>query len=318
MAGRRARHRRRDRHADDDAGDQSRRGARPRRPRRAARRHLRRRLRARARDRRRRGARASSIPTTTPTSSPARARSPRRSCASAPTPIDAIFVPVGGGGLIAGIAAYVKPLFPEVRVIGVEPEDSNCAARGAGRRRAGRARFACRCSPTASPCAGRRRAVPRRARVRRRGDPGQHRRDLRRDQGHLRGHARHRRAGRRARRRRAQALGRARAGARDRTLVAIESGANLNFDRLRYISERTETGAHAEVLLAVTIPEEKGSFRRFCGVLQRPRDHRVQLPLLRRRRRADIFVGLKVSAGDAERRAPHRGAARTAAIRSPT
>src|SRR5262249_39185052 len=56
-----------------------------------------------------------------------------RQCADA---IDAIFVPVGGGGLIAGIAAYVKPLFPEVRVIGVEPEDSNClhAALAAGER----------------------------------------------------------------------------------------------------------------------------------------------------------------------------------------
>ena len=56
-----------------------------------------------------------------------------RQCAAA---IDAIFVPVGGGGLIAGIAAYVKPLFPEVRVIGVEPEDSNClhAALAAGER----------------------------------------------------------------------------------------------------------------------------------------------------------------------------------------
>ena len=68
-----------------------------------------------------------------------------------------------------------------------------------------------------------------------------------------------------------EALGRARAARGPATLVAIESGANLNFDRLRYISERTETGAHAEVLLAVTIPEEKGSFRRFCGVLGEPR-----------------------------------------------
>ena len=59
-------------------------------------------------------------------------------------------------------------------------------------------------------------------------------------------------------------------GARDRVLVAIESGANLNFDRLRYIRERTETGAHAEVLLAVTHPGGEG---------QLP-------PLLRRARRA--------------------------------
>ncbi len=71
-----------------------------------------------------------------------------RQCAG---PIDAIFVPVGGGGLIAGIAAYVKPLFPEVRIIGVEPDDSSClhAALAAGERVD--ARLAYRCSPTASP-----------------------------------------------------------------------------------------------------------------------------------------------------------------------
>ncbi len=58
---------------------------------------------------------SSSTPTTTPTSSPARARSPPRSCARAGEPIDAVFVPVGGGGLIAGIAAYIKAVSPETR-----------------------------------------------------------------------------------------------------------------------------------------------------------------------------------------------------------
>ena len=92
-----------------------------------------------------------------------------------------------------------------------------------------------------------------------------------------------------------------REGARDRVLVAIESGANLNFDRLRYISERTETGAHAEVLLAVRIPEQKGSFRRFCGALGNRAitefNYRYSDP-----DRADIFVGLKVTAGSTDRR----------------
>jgi threonine dehydratase len=214
--------------------------------------------------------------------------------------IDAIFVPVGGGGLIGGIAAYVKPLFPEVRIIGVEPEDSNClyAALAAGERvvldsvslfadgvsvrqvGAEPFRIARECVDevilvsTDEMCA----AI----------------KDIYEDT--------------RAIAEPAGALGVAglkrwveRESAHGRTLVAIESGANLNFDRLRYISERTETGAHAEVLLAVTIPEEKGSFRRFCGVLHDRSitefNYRYSDP-----QRADIFVGLKVNAGDAERR----------------
>jgi len=221
-----------------------------------------------------------------------------RQCAD---PIDAIFVPVGGGGLIAGIAAYVKPLFPDVRVIGVEPEDSNCLhaalaagervvldavslfADGAAVRQVGAEpfRIARECVDevvlvsTDEICA----AI----------------KDIYEDT--------------RAIAEPAGALGVAglkrwveRDAARDRILVAIESGANLNFDRLRYISERTETGAHAEVLLAVTIPEEKGSFRRFCNVL-----HGRSITEFNYRysdlARADIFVGLNVSAGDAERRA---------------
>ena len=215
-------------------------------------------------------------------------------------PIDAIFVPVGGGGLIAGIAAYVKAVSPETRVIGVEPDDSNClqAALAAGERvmldsvslfADGVAvrqvgvepfRVARACVDemvlvdTDEICA----AI----------------KDIFED---TRGIAEP-----------AGALGVAgltrwveREGARDRVLVAIESGANLNFDRLRYISERTETGAHAEVLLAVRIPEQKGSFRRFCGALGNRAitefNYRYSDP-----DRADIFVGLKVTAGSTDRR----------------
>ena len=220
-----------------------------------------------------------------------------RQCAET---IEAIFVPVGGGGLIAGIAAYIKAVFPAVRVVGVEPEDSNClhAALAAGERVAldtvslfadGVAvkqvgaepfRIARECVDqvilvgTDEICA----AI----------------KDIYEDT--------------RAIAEPAGALGVAglkrwveRECARGRTLVAIESGANLNFDRLRYISERTETGAHAEVLLAVTIPEEKGSFRRFCNVLHGRAitefNYRFSDPT-----RADIFVGLQVAAGDADRR----------------
>jgi len=213
--------------------------------------------------------------------------------------IDAIFVPVGGGGLIAGVAAYVKPLFPDVRVIGVEPEESAClhAALAAGERvvldtvslfadgvavkqvGAEPFRVARECVDevilvsTDEICA----AI----------------KDIYEDT--------------RAIAEPAGALGIAglkrwveREHATQRTLVAIESGANLNFDRLRYISERTETGAHAEVLLAVTIAEEKGSFRRFCNMLSgrgiTEFNYRYSDPT-----RAAIFVGLKVNAGDTER-----------------
>ena len=80
----------------------------------------------------------SCIPSTIPTSSPGRARSAWRSCARPAATSDAIFVPVGGGGLIAGIAAYVKHLHPDIKIIGVEPEDaaactSRCAPASASR-----------------------------------------------------------------------------------------------------------------------------------------------------------------------------------------
>jgi len=215
--------------------------------------------------------------------------------------IDAVFVPVGGGGLIGGIAAYFKALFPDTKVIGVEPNDSNClhAALAAGKpvrldsvslfadgvavKQVGAEpfRIARDCVDdvllvsTDEICT----AI----------------RDIYEDT--------------RAIAEPAGALGVAgltrwveREGARDCTLVAIESGANLNFDRLRYISERTETGAHAEVLLAVRIPEARGSFRRFCGAL----GNRAITEFNYRfadAARAEIFVGLKVSAGDVERRA---------------
>jgi threonine dehydratase len=60
-----------------------------------------------------------------------------------------------------------------------------------------------------------------------------------------------------------------RTGHSGQNLLAIVSGANTNFDRLRYISERTEIGEHREAVISVTIPEEPGSFRKFCSVLGR-------------------------------------------------
>ena len=75
------------------------------------------------------------------------------------------------------------------------------------------------------------------------------------------------------------------------TFVAITCGANMNFDRLRFVAERAEVGEEREALFAVTIPEERGSFRRFCELIGAARGHRVQLPHLRRAG-AHVFVGL--------------------------
>ena len=183
-----------------------------------------------------------------------------------PGPIDAIFVAVGGGGLIGGIAAYVKRLRPEIRVIGVQPVDSDAMTRSlkAGRRvtlahvglfadgvavkQVGAETFRLARKyvdtmvlvDTDEICA----AIK---------DVFEDTRSILEPAGAL-----------------AIAGAKAwveRARAKDRTLVAITGGANMNFDRLRFVAERAEVGEHREAVLAVTIPERRGSFRRFCSVL---------------------------------------------------
>jgi len=180
--------------------------------------------------------------------------------------IDAIFVPVGGGGLIAGVAAYVKSLKPEIRVIGVEPDDAPCMqqallqgervildqvgifADGVAVRQVGQETFRIARScvdemilvSTDEICA----AIK---------DIYDDTRSIMEPAGAL-----------------------AIAGLKkycevnqlkDKSLVAINSGANVNFDRLRHIAERAELGEQAEALLAVTIPEKPGSFRQFCEAI---------------------------------------------------
>jgi threonine dehydratase len=186
-----------------------------------------------------------------------------------PDPIEAVFVPVGGGGLAAGVASYVKFLRPETKVIGVEPADaaSMKAAIAAGERvvldRVGQ--FAdgtavrqvgvetfrvCRelldevlVADTDALCA----AVK---------DIFEDSRVIAEPSGALA------LAGLKA------YVARGGAGARDaRSLVAINSGANMNFDRLRHVAERAELGEAREILLGVTIPEAPGSYRRFVEVL---------------------------------------------------
>ena len=216
-----------------------------------------------------------------------------------PGPIDAIFVAVGGGGLIGGVAAYVKYLSPKTRIIGVEPEDAAAMhdslkagtrvkldhvglfADGVAVKRVGEEGFALAQKyvdemvlvSTDEICAAIQdvfedtRMVP---------EP-------------------------------AGALGIAglkkvvaREGWKGKRLVAINCGANLNFDRLRYIAERADLGAGREALLAVEIPEQRGSFLKFCAALGARNitefNYREQ-----GRERAQVFVGLNLSRGAAER-----------------
>jgi threonine dehydratase len=183
-----------------------------------------------------------------------------------PRPIDAIFVPVGGGGLISGIAAYVKTINPKIRIVGVEPLDAAAMARslkegrrvkldhvglfadGVAVKEVGRETFRlCKAlvdemvlADTDEMCA----AIK---------DVFEDTRVVLEPAGAL-------------------AIAGAKAwverrGARGQTLVAIASGANTNFDRLRFIAEEAELGEHREAILAVTIPERPGSFRKFCSLL---------------------------------------------------
>ena len=181
-------------------------------------------------------------------------------------PIDAIFCSIGGGGLIAGVAAYVKRLRPGIKVIGVEAADADAMARSlvAGRRvrldrvglfadgaavkYVGAETFRlCRqyvdevvLVDTDAICA----AIK---------DVFEDTRSILEPAGALAV------AG-------AKAWAKA-TGARDKTLVAVASGANMNFDRLRFVAERAEVGEMREAVLAVTIPEQPGSFRKFCELI---------------------------------------------------
>ncbi len=219
-------------------------------------------------------------------------------------PIHAIFVPVGGGGLIGGIAAYVKRLRPTVRIVGVEPTDADAMARSlkAGKRvvlehvglfadgvavkQVGRETFRLARAlvdemvlvDTDEMCA----AIK---------DVFEDTRVVLEPAGAL-------------------AVAGAKAwvakhAARGRTLVAIASGANTNFDRLRFIAERAEVGEHREAVLAVTIPEERGSFRRFCKAIGGRNitefNYRMSDP-----RQAHIFVGVTVHDRDETARIARR------------
>jgi threonine dehydratase len=216
-----------------------------------------------------------------------------------PGEIDAIFIPVGGGGLIGGIAAYVKSLFPRTRIIGVEPEDAAAMhdslrqgkrvlldyvgifADGVAVKRVGEETFALARKyvdevvlvSTDEMCA----AIQ---------DTFEDTRAVPEPSGAL------------------AIAGLKKFVAREKwqgkRLIAINSGANVNFDRLRYISERAEIGAGREMLMAVELPEAPGSFLSFCRVLG---DRSITEFNYREqgRERAQIFVGVNLARGGAER-----------------
>ncbi|RNL61824.1 threonine ammonia-lyase, biosynthetic [Zhongshania marina] len=214
-------------------------------------------------------------------------------------PLDVVFVPVGGGGLAAGVAAYIKYVRPEVKVIAVEPEDAACLklAMEKGRRailpevglfadgvavaQIGKETFrvlrktidGVLTASTDEICA----AIK---------DIFDDTRSIAEPAGAL-----------------ALAGLKKYAEQHDcsgQTLLAIDSGANTNFDRLRYIAERTEIGEQREAILSVTIPERPGSFKKFCGALGKRNITEFNYRF-GDDRDAQIFVGISVAAGGGDR-----------------
>ncbi len=207
--------------------------------------------------------------------------------------IDAVFVPVGGGGLCAGVAAYIKTVRPDVKVFAVEAEDSACLkaameknrrvvlssvgifAEGVAVAQIGKETFRVIKSTidgvitanTDEMCA----AIK---------DIFEDTRSIAEPAGAL-----------------------SLAGLKKyvsqnniqgQTLVAIDSGANTNFDRLRYISERTEIGEKREAIFAVTIPEKPGSYKKFCQIIGRRNITEFNYRFADNQD-AHIFVGLQIS-----------------------
>jgi len=207
-------------------------------------------------------------------------------------PIHAVFVPVGGGGLISGIASYVKRLHPEIKIIGVEPVDSDAMYRslkqgrrvkltqvglfadGVAIKQVGKETFRlCRelvdeivLVDTDAICA----AIK---------DVFEDTRVILEPAGALSV------AGAKVYANREKI--------RDKTFVAVSSGANMNFDRLRHVSERAELGEQREAVMSVTIPEKPGSFKKFCAMLGTKSitefNYRYADP-----KEAHVFVGVSV------------------------
>jgi threonine dehydratase len=208
-------------------------------------------------------------------------------------PIEAIFCCVGGGGLLAGVAAYVKAVRPEIKVIGVEAKDAEAMteslkkgervildqvglfADGAAVKQVGEHTFSL-CQQFVDEMI----VVDNDAICAAIKDVFEDTRSILEPAGALATAGMKEYA--------------ARNNLHGKTLVAIASGANMNFDRLRFVAERAELGEQREAILAVTIPEQAGAFKAFCRLLGNRNitefNYRFSDP-----KEAHIFVGLAIS-----------------------
>jgi threonine dehydratase len=211
-------------------------------------------------------------------------------------PIDAVFVAIGGGGLISGVAAYIKAVRPQIQVIGVQTVDSDAMLRSvrAGKRvtladvglfadgtavkQVGVETFRLARAlvddyvvvDTDAVCA----AIK---------DVFQDTRSILEPSGAM---------GVAAMKQYVETH-----KLKGKTLVAITCGANMNFDRLRFVAERAEFGEQREALFAVTIPEERGSFKRFCELIG-PRAVTEFNYRIADTKVAHVFVGVAISRRD--------------------
>ena len=216
-------------------------------------------------------------------------------------PIHAIFVAIGGGGLIAGVAAYVKAVRPDIKIIGVQTSDSDAMARSikAGRRvtlndvglfsdgtavkLVGEETFRLTKAlvdeiiivDTDSVCA----AIK---------DVFQDTRSILEPAGALSI------AGAKAY---VERYRKTKKPLKNQTLITIACGANMNFDRLRFVAERADVGEAREAVFAVTIPEERGSFKRFCKLVG-PRNVTEFNYRISDKSEAHVFVGLQIADRD--------------------
>lgn len=216
-------------------------------------------------------------------------------------PIHAIFVAIGGGGLIAGVAAYVKAVRPEIKIIGVQTVDSDAMAQsvkaghrvtladvglfsdGTAVKLVGEETFRLTqlyvddivIVDTDAVCA----AIK---------DVFQDTRSILEPAGALAI------AGAKKYLEHARRVGTPLHG---ETLITIACGANMNFDRLRYVAERAEVGEEREALFAVTIPEERGSFMHFSRLVG-PRNITEFNYRVSDSRKAHVFVGLQIAGRD--------------------